>query len=304
MASDHMSDAPRWELTPQDEAYPRQLLELEQVPERIYGRGDPAVLSTMCLGIVGARRPTPYGEAVASMAGRIAAESGITVVSGGAMGCDAAAGRGALDVGGRTIVVSGVPADRIYPKSSQDVFLGALRNGGAVISLAPWGSEIQRWSFLQRNRIIAALSVALLVSEAGQHSGTMSTALAATELGREVYAAPGSIFSPESQGSNGLIRDGAHIVTCEQDLEMLISRDYGVLRLLSEQLPTPRGRVLSALVASPMRPDDLANHLGEEPLDMLRILSDYEIQGVVRRLPDGRFAPTQETLLGQGRMGA
>lgn len=304
MASkDQLSDAPRWELTPQDEAYPRQLFELEDGPQRIYGRGDPSVLSTMCLGIVGARRPTPYGEAVARMAARIAAESGITVVSGGAMGCDAAAGRGALEAGGRTIVVSGVPADRIYPRSSQDVFRGALERGGAVISLAPWGSETQRWSFLLRNRIIAALSVALLVSEAGQRSGTMSTALAATELGREVYAVPGSIFSPESQGSNGLIRDGAHILTCEQDLEMLISRDYGVLRLVQEQVPTPRGRVLSALMASPMRPDDLANHLGEEPLEMLRILSDYEIQGVVRRLPDGRFAPTAETLLGQGRMG-
>ena len=166
-----------------------------------------------------------------------------------------------------------------------------------MVSLAPWGSEPHAFAFLRRNVIIAALSTSLLVSEAGQRSGTTSTAMAAIELGREVYAAPGSIFSPESWGANALIRDGAHIVTSEVDLEMLISRDFGVLRLVREEVATPRGRVLSALVASPMRADDLANHLGEQPLELLRILSDYEVQGAVKRLPDGRYAATEETLL-------
>ena len=215
------------------------------------------------------------------------------------MGCDVAALRGALDAGGKAIVVSGVGADRVYPKSSRDVFERAPRQGGAVIALAPWGAQVHKFAFLQRNTIIAALSTALVVCEAGQRSGTTSTALAATEMGREVYAVPGSVFSPESQGANALIRDGAHIICSESDLELLISRDFGVLRLVQERPASPRGRVLSALVASPMRADDLANHLAMKPLELLRILADYEVAGAVRRLPDGRYAATEETLLGQ-----
>ena len=290
---------PRWDLRIGEEGYPQMLLDLENPPEMIHGVGSIEVLSTMYLGVIGTRLATPYGMATASMAGRVAAESGITLVSCGAMGCDAAALRGALDAGGRAVVVSGVGADRIYPKSSRDVFERAPRQGGAVIALAPWGAEVHRFAFLQRNTIIAALSTALVVCEAGQRSGTTSTALAATELGREVYAVPGSVFSPESQGANALIRDGAHIITSESDLELLISRDFGVLRLVQEKPASPRGRVLSALVASPMRADDLANHLGMAPLELLRILADYEVAGAVKRLADGRYAATEETLLGQ-----
>lgn len=288
----------RWELTQQDERYPRRLDDMCDAPERIYGCGDPAVLDTMCLAVVGARRATPYGLAVAKLAGRIAAESGITLVSGGAMGCDAAAARGALDAGGKTIVVSGVGADAVYPHRSSDVFARARSGGGAVISLEPWGTPPQRWAFPRRNRIIAALSTAILVSEAGQRSGTASTAMAGIEMGREVYAVPGSIFSPESAGSNALIRDGAHIIANEVDLEMLISRDFGVLRLVSERPATPQGRVLSALIACPMRPEELASSLGEDLLELNLMLADYETRGVVERLLDGRYAPTQETLLG------
>ncbi|MDO4405149.1 MAG: DNA-processing protein DprA [Atopobiaceae bacterium] len=288
----------RWELHLQDEDYPQSVKQMEEPPEVLYGRGDVTSLSGMCLAVIGARKATPYGLAVASMAGRIAAESGITLVSGGAMGCDAAAARGALDAGGKTIVVAGVGADCVYPRSSADVYARAPVQGGAVISLAPWGTEPQRWAFLKRNTIIAALSRAVVVSEAGARSGTTSTAMAAISLGREVYAVPGSIFSPESLGANNLIRDGANIIASESDLEMLISRDFGVLRLVREEIATPRGRVLSALVASPMRADDLANHLGMQPLEMLRILSDYEVAGAVVRLPDGRYAPTEQTLLG------
>ena len=288
----------RWELTPADEAYPESLRKLEDAPERLYGLGSPEVLSTMCLAVVGARKATPYGLAIAAMAGRIAAESGITLVSGGALGCDTSAARGALDAGGKTIVVSGAGADRIYPASSADVFHRAVAEGGAVIAQVPWGTSPMPFAFPRRNRIISGLSTAVLVCEAGQRSGTTSTALAAIEQGREVYAAPGSIFSPRSQGANSLIRDGAHIITCESDLEMLISRDFGVLRLVHEQLPTPRGRVLSALIASPMRADDLAAQLGEEPIKILRILAEYEVRGVVEMLVDGRYSPTKETLMG------
>ena len=293
---------PTWELTPDHEFYPPMLNDLEHPPSVLYGRGNAEVLHEMCLAVIGARKATPYGLTIASMAGRIAAESGIVLVSGGAMGCDAAAARGALDAGGRSVVVSGVGADLVYPKSSADVFERSIGNGGAVISLVPWGTTVRPAYFPQRNVIIAALARAVLVAEAGQRSGTTSTALAAGDLGREIYAAPGSIFSPESQGANNLIRDGAHIIASEVDLEMLISRDYGVLRLIQEEQTTPRSRMLSALIANPMRPDDLANYLGMEPIEVVHILTDHEIAGVVMRLPDGRYAPTQESYQGRGRM--
>lgn len=293
----------RWELTRNDREYPEGLLSLEEPPTVLYGTGSRKVLADLGLGIIGARKATPYGLAASSMAGRIAAESDITVVSGGALGCDSAAARAALDAGGKTIVVSGVGADLIYPRSSEDVFHRAIDGGGAVISVAPWGSEPQPWSFPKRNPIIAALSHAVLVAEAGSRSGTMSTATAAFEMGREVYAVPGSIFSPESQGANSLIRDGAHIIACEQDLEMLISRDFGVLRMVMERPASARGRVLSALFAMPMRADDLAHSLGETPLDIMRKLADLEVRGCVMRLPDGRYAPTKEVLEDGGIIG-
>lgn len=288
----------RWELRRGTPDYPSALEELEEPPKTLYGLGDPAVLHTRGIGIIGARRATPYGLAAASMAGRVAAESGITVVSGGAMGCDAAAARGALDAGGKTIVVAGTGADKIYPRSSRDVFIRAVEQGGAVISLEMWGMEPLPYVFPKRNKVIAALSEVLVVSEAGARSGTFSTALAANEMGRELYVVPGSIFSPESQGSNRLICDGASIIVSEQDLEARLSLDLGVLRLSQGAPATSRSRVMSALVASPMRVDELADHLAEQPLEMLKIIADYEAQGLVVRLADGRYSPTQTALLG------
>lgn len=282
-----------WELNAEDEGFPPALLDLDPVPEVLYGRGDPEALAGPCLSVIGARRATPYGIAVAEMAGRVAAECGVTVVSGGAMGCDCAAGRAALEAGGRTVVVSGCGADMVYPASSADVYAGAVATGGAVVSLERWGSSPRRYAFPKRNAIIAALSSCLFVTEAGMRSGTMSTADVALELGRKVYGIPGSIFSPLSAGTNWLISEGARVICDEASLEAAISLDYGRLRFTDA--PGRRedlGRVLSALVASPSRADDLAARLGENIITVLSALSDYEAAGVVTKLPDGRYAPT------------
>ena len=293
MSFDALREGRCWELSPDDEEFPQSLHDLEPVPETLYGRGDPKVLQGPCLSVIGARRATPYGIAVAEMAGRVAAESGIVVVSGGAMGCDCAAGRAALEAGGKTVVVSGCGADMVYPASSADVYAGAVATGGAVISLERWGSPPRRYAFPKRNAIIAALSTCLFVTEAGMRSGTMSTADVAVELGRKVYGIPGSIFSPLSAGTNWLISEGARVICDEASLEAAISLDYGRLRF--SDAPGRRedlGRVLSALVASPSRADDLAARLGENIITVLSALSDYEATGVVTKLPDGRYAPT------------
>ena len=288
----------RWELEPKDAAYPSALRALDPVPAVLYVRGDPGALASPCLSVIGARRATPYGVAVAEMAGRVAAECGIVVVSGGAMGCDCAAGRAALSAGGKTVVVAGCGADMVYPASSADVFEGAVATGGAVVSLERWGSPPRRYAFPKRNAIIAALSSCLFVTEAGMRSGTMSTADVAIELGRKVYGIPGSIFSPLSAGTNWLISEGARVICDEASLEAAISLDYGRLRFTDA--PGGRedlGRVLSALVASPSRADDLAARLGENVIAILSALSDYEAAGAVTKLPDGRYAPTSEFYL-------
>lgn len=306
MSADAARETSCWEMCAEDEGFPASLLDLDPVPEMLYGRGNPEVLSGPCLSVIGARRATPYGIAVAEMAGRVAAECGITVVSGGAMGCDCAAGRAALEAGGKTVVVSGCGADMVYPASSADVYAGAVATGGAVVSLERWGSPPKRYAFPKRNAIIAALSSCLFVTEAGMRSGTMSTADVALELGRKVYGIPGSIFSPLSAGTNWLISEGARVICDEASLEAAISLDYGRLRFTD--VPGRRedlGRVLSALVASPSRADDLASRLGENVLTILSALSDYEAAGVVTKLPDGRYAPTSSFYLSHnGLVGA
>lgn len=303
MADLQTLDGLRWELRPGDECFPVRLRDMQEIPEVLYGMGDQTLLVTPCLGVIGARRATPYGRAIARKAGRVAAEAGVTLVSGGAMGCDAAAARGALEAGGKTIVVSGVGADRIYPSYSEDVFRRAAGGQGAVVSLEPWGREVRRYAFLRRNEVIAALATSLVVVEAGQRSGTSSTATAAFEMDRNVYAAPGSVFSRESRGSNELIRDGATILTGEEDLEMLVSRDFGVLRMIADAPAAAHNRIISALIASPTRPDDLADQLGVQPIKVLRALADYEARGIVERLVDGRYSLTEDALLAHDRIG-
>lgn len=288
----------RWELTQADDLWPRALDDLARPPERLYGRGDPNALSAACLSVVGARRPTPYGTAVAEMVARVAVGCDVCVVSGGALGCDHAAGAAALAAGGRTVVVSGCGADVVYPASSRDVFEGAVATGGAVVSMEGWGSGPRRWAFPKRNALIAALSQVLVVTEAGLSSGTMSTAEVALELDRIIYAIPGSIFSPTSAGTNRLIADGARVIPDARTLAVALALDYGRAPLASPSRRESPGPVMAALIASPLRPDELAARMGEDVLTVLRTLTDHEARGLVERLPDGRYSPTASYLLG------
>ncbi len=290
----------KYVIKPDDDVYPELVRGLED-PPALYVLGDPEILRTEMLSIVGARRATPYGLAVAEMAARIGAECSLTVVSGGARGCDHAAGRAALDAGGNIIVVAGTGADKIYPASSTDIFLEAAEGKGAVVSLLPWGTGIQKFQFPQRNRIIAALSRATFVAEAGLSSGTMSTAETVQNLGRGLFSVPGSIFSPTSSGTNKLIADGADIICDEQDLEQAIASQYNLIRGIARQGSAPQGEVLSALFASPSRPRELAERLNKDVITVIHTLSEYEVMGLVSKLPDGRYTPSRDAFLSHNR---
>ncbi|MCL2757307.1 MAG: DNA-protecting protein DprA, partial [Coriobacteriia bacterium] len=195
----------RSELLPGSPLFPAGLLEIEEPVKRLYCIGDVRVLGSPALAIVGARKATPYGLSCAHRFARRAAQEGITVVSGGAIGCDQAAHRGALEGGGKTIVVLGCGADVVYPARAFSLFEEVLATGGAIVTEAPWGSPPSKWGFRRRNRIIAALAHSTLIVEAGLPSGTFSTADATLAQGKDVLVVPGSIDSMESRGSNRLL---------------------------------------------------------------------------------------------------
>ena len=301
----------RLELDLHDPRYPEGLLQLQEVPECLRVMGSVEALGLPSLAIVGARKATPYGLNCAKRFARIASMRGIAIVSGGAIGCDQAAHKGALEVGGRTIVVLGCGADVVYPTRAQDLFTQILEEKGALVSEAPWGSPPSRWGFLKRNRIIAAIAQATLIVEAGLPSGTFSTADATLAQGKEVLAVPGSIFAKESSGANRLIVQGAIPIVDDESFCDALSQLFGVPELfpaigtdagaafmaggtLNQKAVNAVGgtqaRVLETLAQEPLRAEALRGICGNDVVEVIRYLSSLELAGLVERLRDGRYA--------------
>jgi len=284
--SRHLSvDQRGWEISLGDSAYPEQLARISDPPKRLYGMGASELL-VPGLAVIGARKSTPYGRAAARLLAGWAAARGEVIVSGAAIGCDQEAHRAALQAEGATVAVLGCGADVDYPRGASQL-LDTIRERGCVLSELPWGTHPARWAFARRNRLIAGLSHAVLVVEAAVPSGTFLTADCALSEGREVYAVPGSIFAPECRGANRLIIQGASPVTEVSDLAALLGIDASGEAGETAQLS--RDEILRALIASPMRPDDLSHDLGIDIITVAVRLSELEQCGVVRRYPDGRY---------------
>lgn len=287
-----------------DPEYPALLAETPQPPRTLYGLGDPTALEPG-VAVIGARRATPSGRSSARLFAGWAARAGYIVASGAAIGCDQAAHLAALDEGGRTVAVLAGGPDVAYPRSASKLLARIACSEGAVVSEHPWGTEPRRWAFRTRNRIIAGLSRAVLVVEAGLPSGTFTTAEDALDAGREVLAVPGSIHSPEARGPNRLIRTGATPITDISELRVELEALLGPARLdsVGPRLMSPGPRagdgdrarmvdpVLAAVQALPMRPDDLARELQTDIATIASRLGILETQGWVRRFPDGRYGP-------------
>lgn len=307
-----MENAKRHEIPSSDALYPDLLKQIESPPDKLYVLGSPESLKAG-LAIVGARKATPYGIACAQRFAAIAAQLGITVVSGGAIGCDQAAHKGALDAGGSTVVVLGSGANIAYPKRGKSLFDRVLDSGGALVSELDWDTSPQKWAFRKRNRIIAGLSRAVLIVEAGLPSGTFSTADFALDAGRDVLVVPGSIFSDESKGSNTLLSQGATPVIDDESFLEALGRIFaagdssqdrvteggeehcgrcgdgtGALKFGFE-LTAVQARIMDMLAASPMTADQVIKSLGTAPLDTMKELSLLEARKLVVRYPDGRF---------------
>lgn len=200
-----------------DTAYPANLREIHAPPDRLYVRGSLAEDDALAVAIVGSRAATPYGLAVAERLGADLAARGVTVVSGLARGIDSAAHRGALRAGGRTIAVMGSGVDVIYPPENRPL-AGQIEESGALVSQFEPGTRPLAGYFPARNRVIAGLSLGVVVVEAAEKSGSLITAGLAGELGREVMAVPGPLTSAQSVGAHRLIQDGAALIQGWEDV--------------------------------------------------------------------------------------
>jgi DNA processing protein len=266
------------------------------------------------VAIVGARRPSPYGEAVAERLAADLAAAGVVVVSGLAVGVDAAAHEGALGRGGCTLAVLGTGVDVVYPARNADLAARILESGGALVSQFPDGTPPRRGHFPRRNWTIAALCHAVVVVEAAEGSGSLITAEAALSLHREVLAVPGSVFSPLSVGCHQLLRDGAGLVQNARDVLAVVGRGLEVLddplrppeRLGVRPPPGGRDGLLGHLSdALPLTAAEVARKLDVPFAEVLGRLTALELEGAVRRHgsgyvrltgePPGRRMPPRET---------
>lgn len=198
-------------LTQYHSEYPNLLREIPDPPEILYITGNKDLLHRPAIAVIGARRPTAYGKNVALQWARELAEQDVVIVSGMARGIDSEAHRGALAAGGATVAVLGCGVNVVYPSENRALTV-EMRRKGAILSEYPPGTEPMRGFFPERNRIISGLARGVLVVEAASRSGSLITADLAVDQGRDVFAVPGSIFSPRSAGCHWLIQQGAKLV--------------------------------------------------------------------------------------------
>lgn len=277
-----------------DPDYPPLLREIPDPPVVIYIVGNRRLLSHPQLAIVGSRNPTPMGRENARAFARSLAGAGLAITSGLALGVDGAAHRGALEVDGKTIAVAGTGLDRVYPARHRDLAHQIVKQG-ALVSEFPLGTPPLPENFPVRNRIISGLSLGTLVVEAALRSGSLITARLATEQGREVFAIPGSIHSPQARGCHALIRQGAKLVEDAQD----VLEELGPLASLALQtgpeIPVSEAQPDSAMSV-------LLEHIGHDPvtIDALiersgltsdavsSMLLQMELNGLVSSCPGGK----------------
>jgi DNA processing protein len=280
-------------LTLADADYPQSLLTADDPPVLLYAKGNTAILNRPMLAVVGSRNATAQGLRDAEAFAKALGEAGLTIVSGLALGIDAAAHRGALATAAGTVAVIGTGPDRLYP-ARNEALARSIAEQGIVLSEFPLGTPALASNFPRRNRIIAGLGLGCLVVEAAPRSGSLITARLAAESGREIFAIPGSIHSPLSRGCHQLIRQGAKLVESAQDiLEELHWGSSPVTTFASGQPSAPGNdseeQVLAFLGNAPCAIDTLSARSGLTPADLLAMLLPMELAGRVAQLPGGLY---------------
>lgn len=284
-------------ITRDDPAYPPLLAQTVNPPFLLYVRGTLTDNDRWSLAVVGTRQASTYGkEATRRLVAGLAAAN-VTVVSGLALGIDAVAHDAALEAGCRTLAVLGSGVDQLYPQRNQPLAEAIMRQG-AVISEYPLGTVPTAANFPPRNRLISGLSLGVLVVEAAAKSGALITAQFAAEQGRDVFALPGSIFSPRSEGTHCLIRDGATLVTCVDDiLEALNLQSAVVQQEITAVLPeTPEEVALLRLIEAEPRHIDAISRESALGLPVVSAtLAMLELKGLVRQVGGMQYVLARET---------
>jgi DNA processing protein len=237
-------------ITPNDPFYPPLLLEIPHRPSQLFARGVLPIPNRKTIAIVGTRKATTVGIKIAEEISANLVTAGFAIISGLAFGIDAAAHRGAIKAGGKTIAVLGSGIDRIYPVANEKLGLEIIRSGGTIVSEYAEGKPSLPANFLARNRIISGLAEAVVIIEAPERSGALSTAGHAAQQGREVFVVPGPTNHQNYRGSHALIRDGARLVTNAKD----ILSDLGII--------TPEDRMVNT------------NNLNQEETTIISALQD------------------------------
>lgn len=301
-------------ITLNDTAYPMRLGEIFDPPLVLFQRGSIIDADANAIAIVGTRRATPYGIRMAERLARDLAGRGMTIVSGMAEGIDTAAHRGALAAGGRTIAVLGCGVDVVYPESNR-ALMEEIAANGAVISQFPMGMKPLKGNFPIRNRIISGISLGTVVVQAPARSGALITAHTAVEQGREVFAVPGEVGTPNAEGPHQLIREGAKLIENAKDIllelniqpiaeyvEPTVKPSKAPPKPATAEVPAKRPqpvanvsdserRVLSALKPDGSFIDDIAQTCRVSISEALSALTMLELKGMVRQFSGKRFAP-------------
>jgi DNA processing protein len=284
-----------------DKEYPKLLKGIKEAPKKLYYKGNwSEEIFQNCLAVVGSRRLTSYGKRAAEQMVAEIASAGITIVSGFMYGGDAVAHKTALDFGGKTIAVMPCGIDRIHPAYQEDLYNQILNNNGLVISEYEGNMMPQLWTYPKRNRIVAGLSQAVLVIEAGLESGTLITADLAKKFGRKIFAIPGPITSEVSQGTLKLIKEGAEVATCAKDIidfykdsgfnfSAVASEPDGDRVKRKENLKPESGRdgleqkIINELKIEAQDADDLARKLGTRVSELGTKLSLMQLKGQIQQ---------------------
>ena len=278
--------------------YPGLLLQIPDPPGLLFVRGKLLPCDSLAVAIVGARHATAYGLKIAEQLGASLSRAGYTIVSGLARGIDAAAHRGALAAGGRTIAVLGSGVLNIYPPEHADLAEDIIGNG-AMISEAPPLAEPYPGAFPQRNRIVSGLSLGTVVVQASERSGALITARMASEQGREVFAVPGAIDCRMSQGCHQLLRDGAKLVGNVDDIldefgplfATTTTAEGRTVRSPAElQLGEVERQVLDAIGQESTTVDEVIDGSGRTASQVLATIGVLEMRRLIRRLPGNRVA--------------
>jgi DNA processing protein len=285
--------------------YPSRLAEIPDAPATLHVRGRLLDEDALAVAIVGSRRATTYGLEVAETLAADLAARGVTIVSGLARGIDSAAHRGALRVGGRTLAVLGSGVDVIYPPENRRLAVEVAERGALLSQFAP-GTPPLPQNFPIRNQVIAAMSLAVVVVEAAERSGSLITARLAAELGREVLAVPGRITTPESRGANRLIQDGAHLALGWEDVVAVLPERWKACvaetaaigaagdaavagRDAAEGEPSGYKKILALLGEDPVDIDHVIERSGLGAGRVSAALLDLELEGRVRQIEGKRF---------------